>query len=140
MGAICSCGAALVADANAAGSKKQKPLSDDERTPTGIPSTGGLQILLQQSFLRESFRSFVKQTWSPLLSNDSTPYFRSHARTLALNCIDFLTDVRDLHLMHNNSLFQSYRACHIFEKYLMHGATQQVPHTSSPLSTFTKPP
>jgi len=100
--------------------------TEDERTPTEYPSTGGLQILLQQTFLRESFRSFVKNTWVVVFSADTTPLFRNNARQWALNCVDFLTDVRDFNLMHNNSIFQCYRAHHIFEKYIMHGAVLQV--------------
>ena len=99
---------------------------DEEVTPTEYPSTGGLQILLQQTFLRESFRSFVKTTWVPVFSSDTTPLYRSSARSWALNCVDFLTDVRDFNLMQVNSGFQSYRAQHIFEKYIMHGAVLQV--------------
>ena len=99
---------------------------EEERTPTEYPSTGGLQILLQQNFLRESFRSFVKQTWTPTVSSDTMTNFKNNAQTIALNCIDFLTDVRDYNLMTTNSLFQSYRANHIFEKYIMHGAIIQV--------------
>ena len=100
--------------------------SSDELTPVDLrfPSTGGLQILMQQAFLRESFRSFVKQNWIPALHNEALN--NEGVRALALNSLDFLTDVRDFNMMQNNSLFQSYRACHIFEKYIMHGAVQQV--------------
>lgn len=101
-------------------------VSDEERTPTEYPSTGGLQILLQQTFLRESFRGFIKQKWMPNVNSDTNQGFKNSARMYALNCIDFLTDVRDFYSIQNNSLFQSYRACHIFEKYIMHSAVQQV--------------
>jgi hypothetical protein len=109
--------------ASAAQGSQQSP---DELTPVDLrfPSTGGLQILMQQAFLRESFRSFVKQSWIPALHNEAQS--NEGVRALALNSLDFLTDVRDFNMMQNNSLFQSYRACHIFEKYIMHGSVQQV--------------
>jgi hypothetical protein len=107
-------------------SSANSPSLSDELTPAELryPSTGGLQILLQQTFLRESFRGFVKQTWVPALQQESQS--SEGVRSLALNSLDFLTDVRDFNMMQNNSLFQSYRAGHIFEKYIMHGAAQQV--------------
>ena len=100
--------------------------NDEDRTPTEYPSTGGLQILMQKEFLRPVFRSFVQTTWTPAFSPDTSDAFRNNARTWALNCIDFLADVRDFNLMHHNSVFQSYRGAHIFEKYIMHGAVLQV--------------
>ena len=106
--------------------------NEDERTPTEYPTTGGLQIVMRNDFLRQAFRSFVKTTWNPVFSADTSAAFRNNARSWALNCIDFLTDVRDFSLLRHNSVFQSYRALHIFEKYIAHGAVLQVRLLFSP--------
>jgi len=106
--------------------------NEDERTPTEYPTTGGLQIVMRNDFLRQAFRSFVKTTWNPVFSADTSAAFRNNARSWALNCIDFLTDVRDFSLLRHNSVFQSYRALHIFEKYIAHGAVLQVGALFSP--------
>ena len=73
-----------------------------------LPSTGGLQIILQTVFLRESLRKFVSQSWVPVVlpqakkNNSPSNTAKSIAsalnenkskmqemRDLALNSIDF---------------------------------------------------
>jgi hypothetical protein len=89
-----------------------------------LQSTGGLQLVLQQSVLRDAFRTFIHQQWNPA-NRDNTSYFVSQARTIAANCLDFWTDARDFCKI-KKSAFRTYRAVFIFEKYLMHGAAKQV--------------
>jgi hypothetical protein len=89
-----------------------------------FPSTGGLQLQLQQDKLRDNFRLFVYLHWSPSFRGSST-YFKSNAKAIAINCLDFWIDVKDFSKIKSSS-FQIYRACFIFEKYLMHGAVKQV--------------
>ena len=37
-----------------------------------LPSTGGLQVILQTPFLRESFRKFVSKSWVPAVNAESS--------------------------------------------------------------------
>jgi hypothetical protein len=54
-----------------------------------------------------------------------SPSSLQFSRVIAMNCVDFLADVQDFaHIQ--KSAFRSYRACHLFEKYIMHGAIRQV--------------
>ena len=61
---------------------------------------------------------------------DSNDLFKSEATTIATNFFDFLLDSNDYSELPKSS-FQSYRACFIFEKYLMHGASHNVPITTN---------
>jgi hypothetical protein len=55
-----------------------------------VTSTGGLQILLQQSHLRNNFRNFISMKWSPSeTNNDFKSYSQNNPRKISLNCIDF---------------------------------------------------
>lgn len=89
-------------------------------------STSGLIIILEQEFLFKKFRKFVNETWVPANYLETSSYYKFQAKTIALNCIDFYTDVRDFSRIPPSG-FQSFRACHIYEKYIMHGAVRQVP-------------
>jgi hypothetical protein len=96
----------------------------DESSLNKLPSTSHLLLLLQQPYLRASFRSYIEK-WIPAESKDD-PNFHLQARTIALNCIEFWLDCKDFSMIHKSS-FKTYRACYIFEKYLMHGATKHLP-------------
>ena len=91
-----------------------------------LSSAGGLQLLLEQSELRENLRDFISTQWIPCMSDEEfQKYVQISPRTLALNCIDFWADVQDF-LKIDPSLFQLFRACHLFEKYIVHGASHLV--------------
>lgn len=90
---------------------------------TGLPPTGGLQLILEQAFLRANFRSFVENTWIPS-NNDNSVFYLSEAKNISINCIDFWTDIKDFTAIKQCS-FQKYRACHIYEKYVMHGESSR---------------
>ena len=92
----------------------------DESSLNKLPSTSHLILLLQQPYLRASFKSFVIDKWIPAETKDD-PNFHLQARTIALNCIEFWLDCKDFSLLKSSSFFKTYRACYIFEKYLMHG-------------------
>lgn len=89
-----------------------------------IQSTGSLQLLLQQKVLRDNFKEFINLQWAPSPHGNSS-YYRANARNIATSCLEFWIDVRDFCKI-KRSPFRTYRACFIFEKYLMHGATKQV--------------
>jgi hypothetical protein len=83
-------------------------------------------MLLEQEYLRESLRDFISTQWKPSISDDDfQKYVQISPSTLAMNCIDFWTDVQDFTAI-ESSLFQSFRACHIFERYIVHGASHLV--------------
>lgn len=90
-----------------------------------VASTGALEVLLQQPNLRQRFRDFIINYWVPAIKSESSIYFKSNARSIALNCLDFWVDSRDFSKLGKSS-FQIYRACYIFEKYVMYGAGQHV--------------
>ena len=91
-----------------------------------LSSSGGLQLLLEQNELRENLKDFILTKWVPCMSDEEfQKYVQISPRTLALNCIDFWADVQDF-LRIEPSLFQLFRAYHLFEKYIMHGASHLV--------------
>lgn len=95
-----------------------------ESVSISIPSTGGLQLILQQRSLRVNFHNFILYDWVPseqCLVNSS----KADVQEIALNCLSFWLDVRDYCKL-RPSLFQIHRAGFLFEKYLMHGAVMQV--------------
>jgi hypothetical protein len=102
------------------------PDEDKSAHRIALQSTGGLQFLLQQTHLRNHFRGFVVTTWVPK-GQESSSYFRSTVRVLAINCLNFWVDVWD-YIKLKTSSFRTYRATVIFERYLMHGALMQVWH------------
>lgn len=79
--------------------------------------------LIENEFYRDELREFILLRWCP--SKCDSQYFRSNAREIALSCLDFWLDSKDF-VKINCRIFQEYRACIIFEKYIMHGALQQV--------------
>jgi hypothetical protein len=89
-----------------------------------VPSTGNLQILLQQKYLRHNFLKFITTSWNPSpdvgLNNIET-----NEKETAINCLSFWMDVKDFVKL-VPSTFQAYRAGFLFEKYLMHGALKHV--------------
>jgi hypothetical protein len=89
-----------------------------------LQSTGGLQLVLQQSVLRKAFKKFVQLQWVPSAST-GTDFIIQQSRETATNCLDFWTDTRDFCKI-KRSTFRTYRAVFLFEKYLMHGAAKQV--------------
>jgi len=97
----CSTSAALAEE------QKQK----EEVTPTSlsVAGTGGLVLVLNQAFLRESFRQFVSSAWVPSTGSDMNANFSSSARTIGLNFIDFWIDVKDYSGI-PRSAFRSFRA------------------------------
>lgn len=99
---------------------------DNEQNPERIAlqSTGGLQLILQQSTLRRAFCDFICQKWNPS-NKGNTAYYVENARNISINCLDFWTDTRDFCKV-KKSPFRTYRAVFIFEKYLMHGAANKV--------------
>ena len=110
------------------GSSIKRKVSDEdpENRPANVASTAGLQMLLQQQFLRDRFRDFVSVHWIPANDNNDFSGFSScDPRLIALNCIEFWTDVQDFSFI-EHSPFQQYRACYIYEKYIMHGAAHLV--------------
>jgi len=93
-----------------------------------LPSTSMLLTILQQPYLLSNFKIYVEEKWKPLIKDDD-PFnmnYRLHAKDIALNSIEFWLDCRDFSMI-QKSHFKTYRACYIFEKYLMHGATKHVP-------------
>lgn len=111
---------------NRRGSDENSITSQESRNGA-VTSTGGLQILLQQPFLRENFRGFVSSQWIPSdLNNNFASYSQTNPRKIALNCIDFWTDSQDLSSL-TASPFHSFRTYHIYEKYIMHGCGYPVP-------------
>ena len=91
-----------------------------------LTSTAGLQLLLEQEYLRENLRDFISTQWTPCLSDDDfQKYVQISPRTLAMNCVDFWTDIQDYAKI-KPSLFQSFRAHHIYERYIVHGASHLV--------------
>lgn len=93
---------------------------------SSLTSTAGLQLLLEQEFLRENLRDFISTQWTPNLSDeDFQKYVQISPRTLAMNCVDFWTDIQDYAKI-KPSLFQSFRAHHIYERYIVHGASHLV--------------
>jgi hypothetical protein len=134
MGAICS----VSNDRVGSRSSNDGPKDDSEYNDNGadlsesrighssVASTGGLQILLQQVHLRDSFRKFVSTQWNPSEKNsDFRNYVQTNPRKIALNCIDFWTDAQDFSFM-APSAYQGYRAYHLYEKYIMHGCSHPV--------------
>ncbi len=91
-----------------------------------LTSTAGLQLLLEQGYLRENLRDFISTQWTPSLSDeDFQKYVQISPRTLAMNCVDFWTDIQD-YVTIKPSVFQSFRAHHIYERYVVHGASHLV--------------
>jgi hypothetical protein len=90
-----------------------------------MSSTGSLEIYLQQARWREQFRKFILDIWVPSITSNTSAYFRTNARIIAVDCMDFWLDARDFSKI-TKSRFQMYRACYIFEKYLMYGAAHPV--------------
>ena len=122
MGAVCSTSNSTVS------LQSERRGSDEESLGIvgTVTSTGGLQILLQQSHLRDSFRKFVSTQWSPSDRNsDFQGYSQTNPRKISLNCVDFWTDAQDFSCM-QPSPYQEYRANHIYEKYIMHGCNHPV--------------
>ena len=84
-----------------------------------------------------SFKDFIADTWVPsevilktkdaACSNEggNNDGSASYAKIIANNCVDFLADVEDLKLI-PRSPFRNYRMCHVFEKFIMHGAIRHV--------------
>ncbi len=108
------------------GSDEDSVTSQEGRVGSGT-STGGLQILLQQPFLRANFRGFVSSQWTPSENNSNfTNYAQTNPRKIALNCIDFWTDAQDLSYLSESS-FASFRAYYIYEKYIVHACNHPVP-------------
>ncbi len=97
---------------------------------TALRSAGGLQLLLEQTELRENLQDFISTKWIPCMSDEEfQKYVQISPRTLALNCIDFWADVQDF-LKIEPSLFQLFRAFHLYEKYIVHGASHLVSKSS----------
>ena len=117
--------------------KRKVSDEDNEHRPANVASTAGLQMLLQQQFLRERFRDFVSAHWVPANdNNDFSSFSACDPRLIALNCIEFWTDVQDFSFI-EHSPFQQYRACYIYEKYIMHGAANLV-RIKSHMSIFRR--
>ena len=88
-----------------------------------LPTSNGLEFVLGQNFLRESFRSFCLCNYV----TDFKVLKLSAGACIAVNCIDFWADVDDFRKI-NPSSFRDFRVLHIFEKYLMHGAIFKASH------------
>lgn len=97
---------------------------DIAKKSVALQSTGGLQLILQQTTLRRKFREFIELKWEPVASG-ATSYYLQNARNIAMNFLDLWIDIRDFCKL-RDSPFRSFRAVHIFEKYLMHGAERSV--------------
>ena len=115
---------------------------------------GKFNTVLKDSLARDKLRRFILNTWVPIRSKafsqshvclyicnlnlcyyifigkDSSDLFKSEATTIAINFFDFWLDSGDYSEL-PKSAFQSYRACFIFEKYLMHGASHNVSITTN---------
>lgn len=85
-----------------AGSKGAWKSNAAAREPV-LSSTGGLQIVLQQHFLRENFRNFVSNQWCSSNKSDQNSNVTVTERAFALNCIDFWTDLRDFNCITKSS-------------------------------------
>lgn len=112
--------------------EQEQPNSSEKKH---LPSTYDLQMILTQSHMSEKLRDFVQNKWTPPKVDDV--YYSSTGKTIALNFIDFLSDSRDF-LVIPPSNFQYYRACHIFQRYIMHGATKQIPLKITVVDDCTK--
>jgi hypothetical protein len=121
MGGVCSTAPLEIAD------ESSGDIYDAEGRMKGqMSSTGGLCILLHQANLRDDFRTFVSTEWVPSEKNSNfKSYSQTNPRKIALNCVDFWTDVQDFTNM-KASGFQEYRASHVYEKYIMHGCSHPV--------------
>lgn len=93
-----------------------------------LPSSSHLLLLLQQQYLRATFIKFIEEKWIPPIYKDDplNKNYSREAKTIALNFIEFWLDCKDFSLICKSN-FKNYRACHIFEKYLMHGASKLLP-------------
>jgi len=93
-----------------------------------LPSSSHLLLILQQQYLRASFIRFVEEKWIPPVNKDDplNKNYSREAKTIALNFIEFWLDCKDFSLICTSN-FKNYRASHIFEKYLMHGASKLLP-------------
>ncbi len=78
--------------------------------------------MLRQSQLRTKIIQFVTLKWEPALV---LGYSKDQIKKLAINNINFCCDVADFGLI-PQSYFQYIRAYHIYEKYVIHGALNQV--------------
>ena len=78
--------------------------------------------MLRQSQLRAKITQFVTLKWEPTLV---LGYSKDQIKKLALNNVNFCCDVADFGQI-PQSYFQYIRAYHIYEKYVIHGALNQV--------------
>ena len=144
MGIVCSITSGRIGDSNDTKAlhegfdvhERGTELSKSRLGSSSVASTGGLQILLQQVHLRDSFRKFVSTQWNPTAENsDFRNYVQTNPRKISLNCIDFWTDAQDFSFT-VPSAYQGYRAYHLYEKYIMHGCSHPV-STPYPISLYT---
>lgn len=88
-----------------------------------IKPTDELEIVLKNQETRDQFKEFILFDWNPKSNFEAC--FNYKSRNLSINCIDLWVDIQNFAEIIPSS-FQTYRACYIFEKYLMHGATRFV--------------
>ena len=113
--------------------------------PSGIilPTTTGLESMLQQAHLREHMRRVISKSWltAGTIRPEALPSYTSNdgfaaasepvsisnlqAQAVAISCIDMWADVNDLRNI-PESAFKDYRVSRIYEKYIMFGATHKV--------------
>lgn len=104
-------------------------ISENRNQLNEVPSMNNLHTLLRESFFRQNLRNFILNTWIPI-NKENNDFYRSEAKGIAINFLDFCLDAQDYSLI-PKSAFQSFRACFMFEKYLMHGASRHVPITTN---------
>jgi len=88
-----------------------------------------LETILRQAFQHHNLRHYILSSWVPI-NREASDYYKSEAKSIAINFLDFWLDCQDYCAI-PKSAFQSYRACYIFEKYLMHGASRLAPITTN---------
>jgi len=102
----------------------------------GEHSLPDLEEILKHNYSRKNFRNYIAHSWVPS-QKDSTDFYKSESKSIAINCMDFWLDAHD-YVSIPNSPFQSFRACFIFEKYLMHGASHQVQITTNAIDDIAE--
>mmetsp|Transcript_23536 Transcript_23536/g.39976 ORF Transcript_23536/g.39976 Transcript_23536/m.39976 type:complete len:965 (-) Transcript_23536:251-3145(-) len=103
------------------------------KCPSSPPLNSTASSQFREAVLRvvcnQELRRFVSLSWRPGAGggcSDQDAQFQAEGRAIALNFIDFVHEASDFAKIPECG-FQYYRACHIFEKFLMHGAAYPVP-------------
>jgi hypothetical protein len=114
--------------------------TDANSGPGGVDVNLGtfpdLEEILQHNYSRKNLRNYIASSWIPS-QKEPNDFYKSESKNIAMNFMDFWLDANDFCAI-PNSPFQSFRACFIFEKYLMHGASRQVLLTTNTIDDITE--